>query len=753
MEIEQRQYLWLMVEKNYICTSNNYKIRSMKKFLCKVIVTTTIVIASVVSVSAQRYTLESLLGNEFAPRGIKTMVSSEDGMHFYQTDPQQTAVIKYAYASGEAVDTLFNTRTARNCTFDSFEGFLVSPDENRVLVYRDREQIYRHSFRANYYYHDVRRNMVRKLSEQPSKQMIPTFSPDGKMVAYVIENNIWLTKFDFDTESQVTRDGEKNKVINGATDWVYEEEFATTRLMEFSPDNRQLAFVRTDESAVKEFSFQTFNKQLYPGFYHFKYPKPGESNSTVECRVFDIEARTTRTLNVPLDADGYIPRIKFTYDPDQLAVMTLNRDQNRFDMYFASPRSTVSKLVLREESKYYIDSEWFDSIHFLKDHFTYVSEKDGYSHIYMYGISGTLQKQLTTGNYDVTALLAVDEQTETVFYEAADKSPLKRNIYKVNINKGQPQKLSQLTGYNSASFSRQGKYFVNRWSDANTPTMITLHDGNGKQLRMLEDNQAVRAKVASAQFPKREYITVTAADGITRLNGWILKPYNFDPNRKYPVVMIQYSGPNSQQVLDRYSADWYYALLNEGILVACVDGRGTGARGEEFRKSTYMNLGIKESDDQVAAARYLASLPYIDEKGIGIWGWSYGGYNVLMSMSRGNGIFKAGVAIAPVTDYRFYDTIYTERFMRTPQQNKQGYDNGSPIALANRLEGNLLLIHGMADDNVHFQNSVEYTRALIEAGKHFDMFFFPDKDHSIRGENARKYLYERVIDHFKRNLE
>ncbi len=725
----------------------------MKKLLLVAVTVITIVMACVPTLSAQQYTLESLLSGEFSPRGIRAMVSSADGIHYYQTDPQQRAVIKYAYATGEAVDTLFNTRTARNCTFDSFQGFMVSPDENRVLVYRDREQVYRHSFRANYYYHDVRRNLVRKLTEQSSKQMVPTFSPDSKMVAYVIDNNIWLTKFDFDTESQVTKDGEKNKVINGATDWVYEEEFATTRLMEFSPDNRQLVFVRTDESAVKEFSFQTFNRQLYPDFYRFKYPKPGETNSTVECRVFDIEARTIRTLVVPLDADGYIPRIKFTHDPDQLAVMTLNRDQNRFDMYFASPRSTVSKLVLREESKYYIDSEWLNSIHFLKDRFTYVSEKDGYSHIYIYGISGTLHKQLTAGSYDVTALLAVDEQNETVFYEAADESPLRRNIYKVNINKGQPQKLSTQPGYNSASFSEQGKFFVNRWSDANTPTVITLHDASGKQLKVLEDNQSVRAKVAAAQFPKTEFITVTAADGITQLNGWILKPRDFDPSKKYPVVMTQYSGPNSQQVTDRYSSDWHYALLNEGFIVACIDGRGTGARGEEFRKCTYMNLGIKESDDQIAAARYLASLPYIDEKGIGIWGWSYGGYNVLMSMSRGNGIFKAGVAIAPVTDYRFYDTVYTERFMRTPQQNKQGYDNGSPVLLAGQLQGNLLLVHGTADDNVHFQNSIEYTRALIAANKHFDMFFFPDKDHFINGENARMYLYVKVIDYFKRNLK
>ena len=701
---------------------------------------------------AQQYTLADLTSGEFNPKGISEMVSSEDGMHYYQADPGKTAVIKFSYATGEAVDTLFNVRDARGATFNTFQGFLVSPDENRVLVYLDREQVYRRSFRATYFYHDVRRNLVRKLSEQTSKQMIPTFSPDGKMVAYVIDNNIWLTKFDFDTESQVTRDGEQNKVINGATDWVYEEEFGVTRLMEFSPDNQLLAFVRTDESEVKEFSFQTFNEQLYPDYYRFKYPKAGEANSKVECRVFDVAARTTKTLDVPLDEDGYIPRIKFTKDAEQLAVMTLNRDQNRFDMYFVNPRSTVSRLALREESNHFIDSKWLHSIYFTKERFTYVSERDGYSQIYLYGISGTLQRPLTSGNYDVTSLLAVDEQRGLVYYEAAGESPLRREIYRVNMEKGVPEKLSQQQGYNSAAFSEQGKFYVNRWSDANTPTVITLHDGNGKQLRALEANQPLRNKVATAGFPEREYITVTAADGITPLNGWVLKPAGFNPARKYPVVMVQYSGPNSQQVLDRYSRDWYYALLSEGFVVACVDGRGTGARGAQFRNSIYRNLGIHESDDQIAAARHLASLPYIDENSIGIWGWSYGGYNVLMSMSRGNGIFSAGVAIAPVTDWRFYDTIYTERFMRTPQQNNPGYENGSPMALANQLEGNLLIVHGTADDNVHVQNSVEYARALIKAGKHFDMFFFPDEDHSIRGDSNRKYLYEKVINYFKNNM-
>ena len=719
----------------------------MRKFLF-----TALAAISFLSLAAQSFTLSDILNGRFTPRGVPAMVSSHDGMHYYRADAGRTAVIKYAYATGEVVDTLFSTRTARNCTFDAFQGFVVSPDENRLLLYRDREQIYRHSFRADYYYHDVRRNMVRRLSEQPSKQMIPVFSPDSRMAAYVIDNDIWLTKFDFDTESQVTTDGEMNRIINGATDWVYEEEFAVTRLMEFSPDSKLLAFVRTDESAVKEFSFQTYNKELYPGFHRFKYPKPGEENATVECRIFDIAARTTRTMEVPLDGDGYMPRITFTPNAEQLAVMTLNRDQNRFDLYFVNPRSTVARLILREESRYFVDSEWLTSIHFMDDKFTWVSERDGYSHIYIYGLSGTLQKQLTSGSFDVTALLAVDPQTQTVFYEAADESPLRRNIYRINIGKGVPQKLSPLPGFNSATFSENGKYFLHRHTDAATPTVSTLHDANGKELRVMEDNSALRATLAAAKLPQREFITLPAADGITQLNGWILKPAGFDPDKQYPVVMVQYSGPNSQQVQDRFNVSWYHALLNEGIVVAAVDGRGTAARGEEFRKSTYMQLGIKESDDQIAAARHLGSLPFIDGKRIGIWGWSYGGYNVLMSMSRGSGIFKAGVAIAPVTDWRFYDTVYTERFMRTPQQNSTGYEHGSPVALAAQLEGKLLLMHGTSDDNVHLQNSIEYTRALIEANKHFEMFFFPDSDHSIAAGNARAYLNQKVIRFYKDNL-
>ena len=705
-----------------------------------------------IGINAQQYELREIVDGEYNSQGIKSMVSSFDGLHYYQMNDENSALIKFEYATGNVSDTLFSTKKARQCTFDTFEGFLVSPDENRVVVYKDKEQLYRHSFKATYYYHDVRRNLVRKLSENASKQMIPTFSPDGKMLAYVIDNNIWLTKFDFDTESQVTKDGELNNIINGVTDWVYEEEFGVTKLMEFSPDNSLLAFVKTNESDVKEFSFQLFNSSLYPESYSYKYPKAGEKNSTVATYIYDIGAQTTRRMDVPLDEDAYIPRITFTKDPSQLAVMTLNRNQNKFEMYFVNPRSTVAKLILRDENKYYINSDFLKSIHFLPNHFTYISEKDGFSHIYIYGNSGALQKQLTSGNYDVTGLLAVDGTSGTVFYQAADETPLQRNIYKITIDKGVITKLSSNAGFNSATFSENGKYFISNWSNSTTPTIVALHDSNGRVLRTLQDNHAVAQKVTQAQFPQKEFIKVTAADGITQLNGWMIKPTSFNSSQKYPLVMVQYSGPNSQQVLDRFGVDWYYAFAQQGYIVASVDGRGTGARGEVFRKQTYLNLGIIESDDQIAAARYFSSLPYIDSERIGIWGWSYGGYNVLMSMSRGNGVFKAGVAIAPVTDWRFYDSIYTERFMRTPQQNSSGYDKGSAIKLADKLQGDLLLIHGTADDNVHVQNVMEYSRALIKANKQFDMFYFPDKNHFITGDNSRLYLYNKVIDFYKKNL-
>lgn len=702
------------------------------------------------TVSAQQLNLRDITSGKYYAWGVNPVTSSADGESYFQADKDSKKIIKYSYKTGLPIDTIFDVDRARECKIESFQGFLISPDEKRLVVYTDYEPIYRHSFKANYYYYDVRRNLIRKLTENIEKQSIPTFSRDGRMLAYVIDNNIWLAKFDYDTESQITKDGEIGKIINGATDWVYEEEFATTRLMDFSADNKLLAFVRFDETEVPMYSMQMYGNQLYPYPQTFKYPKAGEKNSKVTCNVFDIDAKTTRTMNIPEDME-YIPRIEFLPTGDELAIMTLNRDQNKFDMYLANARSSVCRSVLREENQRYIDSELIKYIEFFDNQFIYVGEKSGYTHIYLYDKTGVMQKQLTTGNYDVTEFLAVDPATKTVFYQAAEENPLQRAIYKVDMVKGIKTKLSTNVGTNNATFSKNGKYFINSFTNLSTPRLTSVHDATGKTLRVLEANEQLKSVLAGLTLPQKEFITVKSADG-RDLNALIIKPANFDPSRKYPLVMTQYSGPDSQSVTDTYSMDWTDYLANQGFIVASVDGRGTGARGEDFRKCTYMNLGIYESDDQVAAAKYFASLPYIDGSKIGIWGWSYGGYNVLMSMSRGNGTFRAGVAIAPVTDWRYYDTVYTERFMRTPQQNMTGYDAGSPIKLANKLEGNLLLVHGSADDNVHFQNTMEYSSALINANKQFDMFVFTDKDHSIRGANNRAYLYEKVIKFFKEKM-
>ncbi|MBK5721306.1 DPP IV N-terminal domain-containing protein [Dysgonomonas sp. Marseille-P4677] len=703
-----------------------------------------------ITANAQRLDLRDINSGKYYARGVQPVTSSADGESYFQSDKENKMIIKYSYKTGLPTDTIFNVKKARECTFDSFQGFIISPDEKRLLVYNDSESIYRHSFKANYYYYDVRRKLVRKLTENKEKQSIPTFSKDGRMLAYVVNNNIWLSKFDYDTESQVTKDGELGKIINGGTDWVYEEEFGTTKLMDFSADGRLLAFVRFDESNVPQYSMQMYENKLYPTLFSFKYPKAGETNSVVTCNVFDIDSKTIRKMNIPQGME-YIPRIEFLPTGDELAVMTLNRDQNKFDLYYANARSSVCRSVIHEENNRYIDSELFDNIHFFGNQFIYMSEKSGYTHIYLYDNTGVMQKQLTNGNYDVTKLLAVDPVSKIVFYEAAEDSPLQRAIYKVDIVKGLKTKLSVKQGTNNATFSENGKYFINSYSNSTTPRITTVHDATGKELRVLEDNASLRNTLTSLSLAKKEFITVKSADG-RDLNAYIMKPADFNASRKYPLVMIQYSGPNSQQVLDSYGMDWTDYLATQGFIVACVDGRGTGARGEEFRKCTYMNLGIYESDDQIAAAKHFATLPYIDGSKIAIWGWSYGGYNVLMSMSRGNGIFKAGVAIAPVTDWRFYDSVYTERFMRTPQQNDSGYKAGSPVNFANKLEGNLLLIHGSADDNVHFQNTMDYAAALVKANKQFDMFVFTDKDHSIRGAANRTYLYEKVIKFLKTNM-
>ena len=682
---------------------------------------------------------------------VGEMRSLPDGEHYTAMNAERNMIVKYSYRTGKAVDTLFNATTARECEFTKFDGYTISSTGHHILVWRETEPIYRRSYKAAVYDYDVRRNYIKPITDSKEKVMIPTFSPDGRMCAFVKDNNIWIRKFDFDTEVQVTKDGALNKILNGTTDWVYEEEFAVTNLMAWSPDSEYLAYVRTDETEVPEYSMQVYGDGLYPSYYNFKYPKAGQKNSTVSVKAYSVQTRDTKHLDVPMDGDGYIPRITFTRNASQLAVMTLNRHQNIFNMYYVNPKSGVSRLILREENECYVDSEWLSSIHFLSNGFTYVSEQDGYAHIYLYSPTGVLQKQITKGNWDVTRLIGYDETTKNTYYESAEESPLRRAVYKIDA-KGVKTRLTPEEGTNSAAFSANYAYFVNRYSNANTPMKITVNETKSRKvLRTLQDNAELRERLAQYRFGKKEFFTLTTKSGF-ELNAWMVKPANFDESKKYPVMMTQYSGPNSQQVLDSYSFDWEQYLAANGIIVVCVDGRGTGARGEAFRKCTYLRMGEKESQDQVEAAQALGQYPYVDAGRMAIWGWSFGGYNTLMALSVGHGTFKVGIAVAPPTDWKYYDTVYTERYMRTPQENFDGYAATSPLKKVKDLEGKLLLIHGTADDNVHFMQSMEYAEALVQAGKQFDMHVYKDRNHGISGGNTRYHLYTKMSNYLFENL-
>ena len=682
---------------------------------------------------------------------VGEMRSLPDGEHYTAMNAERNMIVKYSYRTGKAVDTLFNATTARECEFTKFDGYTISSTRHHILVWRETEPIYRRSYKAAVYDYDVRRNYVKPITDSKEKVMIPTFSPDGRMCAFVKDNNIWIRKFDFDTEVQVTKDGALNKILNGTTDWVYEEEFAVTNLMAWSPDSEYLAYVRTDETEVPEYSMQVYGEGLYPSYYNFKYPKAGQKNSTVSVKAYSVQTRDTKHLDVPMDGDSYIPRITFTRNASQLAVMTLNRHQNIFNMYYVNPKSGVSRLILREENECYVDSDWLSSIHFLSNGFTYVSEQDGYAHIYLYSPTGVLQKQITQGNWDVTRLIGYDEATKNTYYESAEESPLRRAVYKIDA-KGMKTRLTPEEGTNSAAFSANYAYFVNRYSNANTPMKITVNETKSRKvLRTLQDNAELRERLAQYRFGKKEFFTLTTKSGF-ELNAWMVKPANFDESKKYPVMMTQYSGPNSQQVLDSYSFDWEQYLAANGIIVVCVDGRGTGARGEAFRKCTYLRMGEKESQDQVEAAQALGQYPYVDAGRMAIWGWSFGGYNTLMALSVGHGTFKVGIAVAPPTDWKYYDTVYTERYMRTPQENFDGYAATSPLKKVKDLEGKLLLIHGTADDNVHFMQSMEYAEALVQAGKQFDMHVYKDRNHGISGGNTRYHLYTKMSNYLFENL-
>lgn len=710
--------------------------------------------------------LKEIVDGKYRPKTIRNIVPMPDGEHYAQMNSEGTQITKYSFKTGDPVEVVFDVNKARGADFKTFDSYQFSPDGSKLLIATDTQPIYRHSSTAVHYLYSLNRNVdgvttnnkLEKLSDG-GPQQTPVFSPDGTMVAFVRDNNIYLVKMLYgNSESQITEDGKYNSIINGHPDWVYEEEFAMKNALAFSPDNSMIAYVRFDESEVPTYEFPlfagaepAFNEfEAYPGNYSYKYPKAGLKNSKVEVRSFDIKSKVTRTMNVPVDADGYIPRIFFTEDPSKLVVMTLNRHQNKFDMYYVDPRSTVAKLLLRDDSPYYINDNVFDNIKFYPDGFSFISEKDGYPQLYWYSTGGNLIKQVTKGDFEVKSFLGYDAKDGSFYYTSNEGSPMRQGVYKVD-KKGKKIRLSEEEGINNAIFSPTMQYYVNTYTSLNTPTITTLNSNEGKTLKTLIDNKELKNKVAQQGLPQKEFFTFKTPNGI-ELNGWMMKPTDFSATKKYPVIMFQYSGPGSQQVLDNFAVSWETYMASLGYIIVCVDGRGTGGRGAEFQKSTYLKLGVQEAEDQVAAAKYLGTLPYVDKNRIGIWGWSYGGYTTIMSMSEGTPVFKAGVAVAAPTDWKFYDTIYTERYMRTPKENPNGYKAASAFTRANKLNGNLLIIHGMADDNVHFQNVAEYSEHLVQLDKQFDMQVYTNRNHGIYGGNTRNHLYRRMTNFFLNNL-
>ena len=704
---------------------------------------------------AQQITLDDVVDYKYSPASVRGVKPMADGESYSCVGEGGKSVEKRSFKTGETLEVLFDASTARGASIRAVEGYIISPDEKNILIETNRTRIYRRSATSTYYIYNVKNKTLAPLSTN-GPQECPKFSPDGNQIAFVRDNNIFLVKLLFNNaESQITKDGERNKVINGKPDWVYEEEFSFNCAFDFSADSEMLAWIRFDESNVKTFSFPWYRGSnpsmdeyaLYPGSYEYKYPKAGEENAKVSVRTYDINSRVTRTMQVPLDADGYIPRIQFTGEKDKLMVLTLNRHQDRLDFYAVNARSTTAQLILREENKRYVDEAAYADTDFSRDQFVLLSERDGYQHMYLYTIGGQLVRQLTSGEYEVTDYYGADATGKNFYYASNEGSPLEKYIYKVDAS-GKKTKLSTEKGYNEAVFSNGCQYYLNTYSNLTTPPVYTLCNAAGKTLQTVEDNGQLKEMLAALPLGTPEIISVNTADGI-QLNGWMVKPKNFDASKKYPVLMYQYGGPGYQMVFNSFDNGfmggliWEQRLAQKGYIVVCVDGRGTGGRGDEFKKCTYMKLGDLESHDQVETALWLSKLPYVDKSRIAIWGWSFGGFNTLMSMCEGREVFNCGVAVAPVTDWRFYDTVYTERFMRTPQENPKGYDC-SPLHRYEKIKGNLLLVHGMADDNVHFQNSAELAEALVQLGYQFDMQVYTNRNHSIYGGNTRRHLVTRI---------
>lgn len=715
--------------------------RSLKLEMKKFLLTLTVAVVFQ-GLSAQEITLDKIYSGYYRGKGIAGITSMKNGENYLVIE--QGGIAKYAYK---------NSQKEGNLVDGQFESYEFSDDESKILLLKESQPIYRHSFLGKFEVKDLKSNKVISLNEGKFIQE-PKFSPDGTKVAFIADNNLFYQNLDSGKITQITNDGKKNSVINGLADWVYEEEFGHARLYDWTKNSNALVFVRSDESQVPEIYIPIYGKTLYPSEMRYKYPKAGEKNSVVSAYIYLLEGNKKTKVNLDNFKNYYIPNVVQTAKPDEIVLITSERIQNASDVLKVNTKTGEIKKLFTETDEKWVDTDNV-TLEFLEDNsFLWGSERDGNRHLYWYSQDGKLKKQVTKGNWEITDYYGFNPKSKEIYVQTTEKGSINKVISKINIENGKAQLISNADGNNSANFSKNYNYFIETSSTASKPYTFVLKDGNGKVVKELQNNNDQLQKLKADNFIEKEFITIPNEAG-DQMNAWIMKPKNFDKNKKYPLFMYQYSGPGSQQVTnswDNGNALWFNHLVQKGYIVACVDGRGTGYKGTKFKKVTYMNLGEYEIEDQIAAAKWLGNQSYIDKSRIGMFGWSFGGYMTSLAMTKGADVFKAGIAVAPVTNWRYYDSVYTERFLRTPQENPDGYDKNSPTEYANLLKGKFLLIHGTADDNVHFQNSMEFSEALIQNKKQFEFMAYPDKNHGIYGGQTRPQLYQKMTDFILQNL-
>lgn len=699
-------------------------------------------------VAQQAITLEEIWSGAFRTKGMDELNAMKNTNQYtvlnFNRNSRTTQIDLYDYATLNKVATLIDTKN--HPELKSIDSYTFDNQEKKILIATQSKPIFRHSFTANYFVYDIVAKKLQKFTDKAIQE--PTFSPDGNSVAYAFENNLYLTNLISGVTTQITKDGKKNAIINGITDWVYEEEFSFVKAFDWNADGTKIAFIRFDETNVPEFSMDIYNEGLYPTQNVFKYPKAGEKNAEVSLHIFDVKTNNVSTINLGNYTDFYIPRIKWTNDATVLSAQVINRHQNNLDLHFVNANTGKTKVVLNEKDAAYV--EVTDNLTFLKDNsFIWTSEKDGFNHIYHYDQNGKLKKQITKGNWEVTAYYGFDEKNKIIYYQSVENGSINRDVYAVSIDGKGKIRLSSKTGTNAATFSPNFQYFINTFSSATAAPYYSLNDSKtGKEIKKIQSNEGVEEKLAKYGVSPKEFFVLTTEKG-HGLNSWMIKPKDFSASKKYPVLMFQYSGPGSQQVANTWNGTndyWYFMLAQKGYIVVCVDGRGTGFKGAGFKKCTYKELGKYEVEDQIDAAKVIGKYSYVDASRIGIWGWSYGGFMASNCIFQGADVFKTAIAVAPVTSWRYYDSIYTERYMQTPQENASGYDNNSPINHVNKLKGNFLLVHGTADDNVHVQNTMKMIEALVQANKQFDWAIYPDKNHGIYGGKTRLQLYTKMTN-------